>query len=368
MRSRAAVLAVPALLGPGLLACFAGGYGDRARLVAGIAAWLILAVAALVLPRPLPRGRAQWAALAGLAGLAAWTAASLSWTPVGEPAGKDVQRLVLYVGALAAGIAILRARAAARLAEPLLLAGVTAACLYGLSDRLLPSVFHLERVLSAGDRLAQPLTYWNATGAFAALGLLLAAGIAGDRGRPGALRAAAAGCAPPLGLALYLTFSRGALGALAAGFAVLIAVAPERARLRAAAVVIAGAALPSVATVALPAVATADSGPKQGPAMLLLLLGLAGAAALVQRAAREDAPAPLPGLRIAALAGLALALAVTGYAVSRVEHGSGTDSPAASPSRLASVQSNRYAYWRVAIRTFGDHPLRGEGSGGFATV
>ena len=38
MRSRAAVLAVPALLGPGLLACFSGGYGDQARLVAGIAA------------------------------------------------------------------------------------------------------------------------------------------------------------------------------------------------------------------------------------------------------------------------------------------------------------------------------------------
>jgi hypothetical protein len=29
------------------------------------------------------------------------------------------------------------------------------------------------------------------------------------------------------------------------------------------------------------------------------------------------------------------------------------------------VQSNRYAYWKVALRSFADHPLTGVGSGGF---
>ena len=29
------------------------------------------------------------------------------------------------------------------------------------------------------------------------------------------------------------------------------------------------------------------------------------------------------------------------------------------------MQSNRYAYWKVALRTFADHPLIGVGSGGF---
>jgi O-antigen ligase len=31
-----------------------------------------------------------------------------------------------------------------------------------------------------------------------------------------------------------------------------------------------------------------------------------------------------------------------------------------------SVQSNRYAYWKVAVRVFADHPVAGVGSGGFA--
>src|SRR5919199_1250484 len=63
--------------------------------------------------------------------------------------------------------------------------------------------------------------------------------------------------APVLGLVLYLTFSRGALGALGAGLGVLLALAPTRAQLRAALVVVAAAALPALATLGLPAVARA---------------------------------------------------------------------------------------------------------------
>ena len=39
---------------------------------------------------------------------------------------------------------------------------------------------------------------------------------------------------------------------------------------------------------------------------------------------------------------------------------------AAGATRLATLQSNRYAYWRVALRAFGDEPLRGVGAGGWA--
>jgi O-antigen ligase len=75
--------------------------------------------------------------------------------------------------------------------------------------------------------------------------------------------------------------------------------------------------------------------------------------------------AALPRLRLLAAGGLALVLVATVIVVAQVERQSGSDTPAASPSRLASVQSNRYAYWKVALRTFADHPLRGVGSGGF---
>ena len=39
----------------------------------------------------------------------------------------------------------------------------------------------------------------------------------------------------------------------------------------------------------------------------------------------------------------------------------------ASPERLASVQSNRFEYWRVAVDAFAEHPLQGAGSGSFRT-
>jgi O-antigen ligase len=55
-----------------------------------------------------------------------------------------------------------------------------------------------------------------------------------------------------------------------------------------------------------------------------------------------------------------LALAGTAALATQVEQGD--DSGA---SRLASVQSNRYEYWKVAVRSFADHPLAGVGSGGF---
>jgi O-antigen ligase len=45
----------------------------------------------------------------------------------------------------------------------------------------------------------------------------------------------------------------------------------------------------------------------------------------------------------------------------------GSENPAfgATASRFGSVGSNRYAYWRVALRTFADHPLEGTGAGSF---
>ena len=364
MGSRSAVLAVPLLLGPGIVALFSGGYSDTARTAAAVGVFVLLAATALLVPRPLPRTRPAIVALGSLAALTGWTALSLRWAPLGEPAGADVQRLALYTAALATAIALLKDPAAARLTEPLLLAAIAGACAYGLSERLLPGLIDLQDVLSAGDRLAQPLTYWNATGAFAALGLVLAAGIAGDPGPPSALRAAAAGTAPVTGLTLYLTFSRGALGAAAAGFAILLALAPTAAQLRAAILTAAAAAIPSLATLVLPAVTHEQSGTRQGAGMLALLAGTAAVAVLLQRLAPDRAPR-LTWLRPLAAGALAAALIVTAIAVTQVERRSGADTPAASPTRLASVQSNRYAYWKVALRTFADHPLNGIGSGGF---
>ena len=104
-----------------------------------------------------------------------------------------MQRLLLYLAALAAADAD-PARAPPPRGSPSRCCwpAIAGATLYGLSERLVPGLVDLTDVLSAGDRLAQPLTYWNATGAFAALGLVLAAGSPATPERPAALRAAAA--------------------------------------------------------------------------------------------------------------------------------------------------------------------------------
>jgi O-antigen ligase len=361
MRARLdTVIAMPVLLGPGVLACFNGGYFDRPRLWAAIVAWALLAVVAIALPRPLPASTPGRLALGGLAALTAWTALSLTWAPDGGPAGDDLQRLLLYLPYLAVAIALLRTA----LTEPLLLAAITGACAYGLSERF--GLVDLAPVATAGDRLAYPLSYWNGTGAFAALGLILAAALAGDRERAAGLRGAAAATGPLLALTVLLTFSRGAFGALAAGLLVLLAISPSRARVTGVLVTVGlgGAAAGALAA----AVGGLRTEAGTGAAALPALLAAMAACALAARALTQRRDAPVAWLRTAALAASVLVLAATIAAMVSTERVPGRDEPEAGPQRLASVQSNRYAYWKVAVEAFADQPLTGEGSGGFRTA
>src|SRR5690349_3430459 len=202
------VAAAPVLLAPAALAFFSGGYFDEARLWAAAAAWLAVAVLAVVPGVSLdPGSPPARLALAGLAGLTAWTGLSLLWAPVSGPAVDGLQRGLLYLGVLTAAVPLLRAARASRVTEPALLACRAIVAAYALSERLVPGIGPFQVSLAAGDRLNQPLTYWNALGAWCGIGLVLAAGVCADARRPRALRMAAAACAPVLGLALYLTFS-----------------------------------------------------------------------------------------------------------------------------------------------------------------
>ncbi len=342
----AALLALPALLAFGR-----GGYFGVTRVRVAILACLLLALAAFVAETPLPRSRNGRLALGGLAALTAWTGLSLLWAPVGGPAFADLERLILYTAAFGAGIVLLKG---IDWVEPALLVTIVATAVYGLSERLLPTLFELQTLPSAGDRLAHPLTYWNGQGALAALGLVLAAGLA-SRGH----RLAAA-AAPIIGLDLYLTLSRGAIGAGLAGLAVLLALQPTKATLRAVLVTGAAAGLAALAALALPGVADVDGASGQGAVMIVVLLVLSGAAAFMIR----GSDTPLPVLRPLAATALVILLAGTVIAVAV----SGSQGPASSTAaeRLVSVQSNRYGYWRVAAGVFADHPVAGVGSGAFA--
>jgi hypothetical protein len=363
------------LAGPCVLAFFAGGYFDEPRVWAGLIAWALVAIAVIAVPRPLQRSRPVTLALSGLALLAVWTLLSFTWSPVAGTAYHDGQRVFLYLGALLGATLLLRDRAAL-LTEPALAAGALIVIGYGLSDRLLPSLLAFSRSVSAQGRLEQPLTYWNAMGALAAIGVVLCVRLAGDRRRAAALRAAAAAAAAPLGLGLYLSFSRGALFACAAGLVALVVLDPGRAALRGIAVA-AGAAVAASLCASPFGGVTSFQGSRhhrilEGAVVLAALMLIGTAAALVQlRIARREhrgllstEPVALPRhagsiATVIVVAAFALFLAVGAKEKSTAPLASGA-------TRLTSLQSNRYTYWRVAWRAFKAEPLHGVGGGGWA--
>jgi hypothetical protein len=367
--------AVVAVAGPTALAFFSGGFFDRPRLLAGIAAWALVVVAAVCAPRPLPSTTPGRLALGGLFLLTAWTALSLIWAPLGGRAQDDLQRLLLYLGFFTAALALLRGAGVRRWLEPGVVLGALIVVGYGLAERLLPGLLEFDRSRTASGRLEQPLTYWNAEGAIAAVGLLLAVRIAGDPERPKQLRAAAAAAGVMLGLGVYLTFSRGALAAVAAGMVVLFALAPQaRPQLRAAVAVLGAAALAALISSRLPTVEslhpgeTGDAG--DGLLMLASLVVLAAAAAAVgvRRPRRELRAPSLPVSRPAIVLAISVAaLLVAAIGATALEGKPQGTSPreTASAERFGSIDSNRYRYWRVALESWSDRPLIGLGSGGF---
>ena len=351
------------LAGPTALAFASGGFFDRSRTVAGIAAWGLVALLA-VTGAPLPRSRATWAAVAGVGGLAAWAAISLSWAPLSEPGRDDVGRLILYTGALLASAMAWREARDVRFVEPVLAGGALVVSLYGLSDRLLPGLIDLEESATAAGRLEQPLTYWNGMGVLAALGLTLAIRVAGTATRPPALRAAAAAAAAPFGMTVYLTFSRGAVAAVAVGIAVLMAVCPTRSQARAVLVGFTAAFVTALAATALPAVETLEgsSAERQGLIALAVLIVVAAIAAIVQLRGDDSETGEVP--RRALAVGVTVAVLV-GAPLAAVALDRGDAETGATASRLDDLGSNRYDYWQVAIDAWADDPLEGSGIAGF---
>jgi hypothetical protein len=162
---------------------------------------------------------------------------------------------------------------------------------------------------------------------------------------------------PFLGLALYLTLSRGALGALAVGLLVLIAFRPDAATLIAVVVAVASTAVPALAAeTVFSGVLHARSSGGAGAGMLVLLAVLAAATLFVPQPARR-----FDGLRGSAVFAIVIALALTVLAAAH----SGKAGAPTGASRLTSTETNRYAYWRVALDAFSENPLKGVGTAGY---
>ncbi len=183
------------------------------------------------------------------------------------------------------------------------LAAVAALCLAGLGDVLIGDdpVGAATADPGSEDRLSEPVGYANALALLAAMGVLLALGLAAAVERLG-VRVACLALVPALLATLYLTYSRGGWLALAIGFVVAVGV----------------------------------------------------------RARRIDRR-----LAVALSAAAVLAVAVAGTAVVRSFSAPTATPASGSERLLTLSGSSRGDYWRVARAAVGDHPVLGSGAGSY---
>ncbi len=285
------------LAGPTVLAFFSGGYGVESQLLAASVTLVVLGVLAATAPWPLVRSPIALVALGALIGLAVWTGLSVDWSRIRNLAADETAQMGLYASFFAAALIVIQERSVRRAAPIVLLAGAVTVALYALAGRLLPDLFPVTLSGRAGSRIEQPLTYWNALGLLMSFGMLLAAALAANERLTARVRALACTAAVPCAVVLYLTFSRGSLVALAAGFVALFLMRPRRALLVAAAVVLAGAAVLALVLQLLPDVLElggGDSGAQTGQgaifvaALAAVTVAVGAAFARFARAGRDD--------------------------------------------------------------------------------
>ena len=299
----------------------------------------------------------------------------------------EVDRVLVYLGVfLAAFLVAQTGQSRQRFAEGIAIS-LVAIALLALASRLLPHVLSVDEGFRTGPRLRYPLGYWNADGIVFGIAAALTLWMS-RQSLTAWLRWAAVACLPAVLLALYVTYSRGGLLALAVACGCVLILSHDRFWLLATLAAGALGALPAVLGVqGHRSVAENLDNPSvagQGVTVLLLLaagtvLALALYAALRRSEARgggftgravELSRSPtvlrrvaLAGALVAVLAGVIAAIAVGGHAWHQFTSPDlqVPNQPEAHFGQLSG--SGRSEFWRVAIDAFGEKPLLGHGAG-----
>lgn len=329
-------------------------------------------------------GRLEWTVLSAGAGLFLWTLASSAWSGDVEASVLSAERLAVYLTAFAAAFVVVRTNTYGAMIVGAW-GGSALVCAYALLTRVYRDRF-IPTSSIAGNRLADPIGYWNGLGLLAALTLLLAAAIIAEH-RSRVVAALAGASTVPVAAALYFTFSRGALLSLAFGVVAAFALSPRR--LRFALLVLLAAPWPALAIAyasgktALTSVQfDATSAAHEGASVVrvsLVLMACAAVAGYAFSAGRRRVRVARTTRRAFALALAALALA--GLAGVTQRYGSPphiahrmwlTFATKPTPSsndlnaRLFSLSGNgRTDLWSGAIGDFSRNPLAGSGAGTF---
>jgi hypothetical protein len=397
--TRAEGFAVTALmLLPGALVVLmgfnAGGYFPAAHAVVAIV------IAQILLVR-IVRSRDPFAGLApatlvaiGALGLyAALTLASALWSHSSGRALIEFDRACLYLLALILFGTVRASASNLRWLIRGLTLGASIVCLAGLISRVAPDVWHTAPDV-ANERLSYPVTYWNALGLLAALGVVFALHLTCTLGERRSVRVLAAAVLPLLAATLFFTFSRGAMAAGAVGLVVYVLLARPRALLS-------GVLATAPPTVALILVAyhanlldtvdpTTPAATAQGHRVALAALVCVAACAALRLglAAQLDPHLRRSGgqpwlsarARVATIGGGATAAVVVMLALGvpqSLAHDWNRFLSGATPrgnhgdlrQRLSDPSNNgRSELWQVALQGFAASPVHGRGAGMYQTI
>ena len=393
-RSQAALAsAAPALLLVALiiyLGAEEGGFFPEATAAAAVALAAALILRTALANEPFAGfGLALAFAAVPLTLIAVWTLVSGLWSDAPGRALVEFNRVLLYVLALLLFGSFAKSLSRARGLVRALALAATALCTAAFLSRVLPDVFPVAPGFLA-SRLGFPLTYWNALGLLAAIGLVLCLSLTSDERESAPVRVVAAAAMPVLAATLLLTFSRGAIAVGVLAIAVYVVLAHNRGLITG---LLAAAPLTALAVVrAYEADLLATQNPTSPAAVMqghelaeAVLLCAAGATVFrgvlllvdsqlrrieVSRGERRGVLAA--GAGILALAALVVAVAAdlptqVDRQYREFARGPPVESTgAATRDRLASASSPaRLDYWRVAREAFGEAPLAGQGAGTF---
>jgi O-Antigen ligase len=396
--TRAGRLAITALmLLPGALIVFmgfnAGGYFPATPAIAALVLAQILLVRIMQARHPFAGlAPVTLLAIAALGLYTLMTLLSASWSHASARALIEFDRAWLYLLILVLFGSVRASTQDLRWLIRGLVIGACAVCFAGLISRVLPNVWHTAPGV-ANERLSYPVTYWNALGLLAALGIVLAFHLTCSLGERRIARVLAAAVVPLLAATLFFTFSRGAIAAGAVGLVLYMLVGRPRGLLSGVLATLApSAALILVAyhanlldTVDPTTPAAVAQGHRVALAAAVCVAACAGlrwllAARLDPRLRRPARRTPtIRRRRLAALAGALAAVLVVGLALGaahsltqdwhRFLSGANPGGSGDLRQRLTDPSNDgRTDLWRVALHGFSASPLHGYGSGMYQTL
>ncbi len=352
-----------------------GGFAQTIWLPIGILMLAFAATIAIAVPRRLTGVPLPVVVTVGLmAALTAWSFASISWAQAKGDAWDGSNRTLLYLLVLSV--------VALWPTQPESVWVIIAGFVVAVGVLGVVSVVKLVDATDVGQftitgRLSAPLGYPNANAAFFMLALWLAIGLASRPWLHWVVRGTSCGLAVILAGMSILAASRGSVFTLPAVVLTYLIIVPGRLRSLAMMAIIGTGVAPLVR----PALAvyrspTADiPGAARHALVLILVIGAVVASIGMIVAAVDDRTRLRPTLvRATGITAVFLAVATLAAAAVLTHPWSRLDTAwhqfryagePAGTTHYGGLGSNRYDFWRVALREFRDHPVAGIGTDNF---